>query len=241
MSKLLFASLALVAACTADAPPSTGADIHVAPVEGVASINVAPTLRAGYWYRPESCAGNLVAFYPVLSYSDGTPTANVVCQYRFPDGTTVDGCGVTHSIPTLGPVVMTARDTVTGATASYSEDVVGPASFSASINVTTAGDMLSWDAHTLLGSAVDVASGIAITIDPAANVIVNDPAILHSLSGTVHVTADGTYTVTVHASFNYGDEAFCGADASGSIAVDCSGTGSGSGSGSGSGTGNVSN
>ena len=226
MSKLLFvAPLAFATACASDPPPSTvGADVQGPPLAG-ASINVAPTLYAGFWYRPESCNDNSLMLYPVLRYSDNSSTANVVCQYAFPDGSVVDSCGVTHSIPTPGTVTFTARDTVTGATATYSELLVGPPTLSATIDVTTAGDTLSWDAHTLFGNAQDVGD-VAISIDPAANVVETDPALFRQLSGTVHLTTDGTYTVTVQAGVQFADEGGCSTTATGSVDVDCNGNGS---------------
>jgi len=227
MSKLIiFAPLLFVAACATDPNPSVNANVDTPDELPSVTVGVNAALQTNFWYRPNECFDNSIAFYPVISYSDGASTANVVCQYQFPDGSIVDGCAPVHSIPNLGPVIMTARDTVTGATATYQDNVVGPEHFTATIAVSTAGDTLSWDAHTLYGMTQDT-GGVQIVIDPAANVIVDDPSVLTQLAGTVHVTTDGVYSVTVNGYYNFADLATCDATATGSVTVDCNGSSGG--------------
>lgn len=222
MSKLIvLAPLAFVAACAADPQPAVNGNLDVPAAAGDV-VNALPTLSVGYEQVPESCVDHSVFFMPFISYSDGSSTANVVCQYQFPDGTTYDGCATTHSIPDLGAVILTAHDTVTGATATYQDIIEGPATLTASVTLTTAADTLTWHADTLYGN--NQAGDVSISISPAANVIVDDPNVFDQRDGTVHVTADGTYTVTAHASIGFGEYGGCGTDASASIDVDCNGT-----------------
>lgn len=223
-SKLLTAPFVLLAACAADVdlnPPTITADASATPtVTGDAPADAVPTLTGSFEFRPQSCGDHSVFFRAHAFYSDGSPTDHVICQYEFADGSLADGCGISHAVPELQPVVLMLRDTVTGATASYQDNVVGPDSFGATVDVTTAGDTLTWHAHTLYGAAEDVGS-VVISISPADTVLVDDPAVFTQRDGTVHVSADGTYTVTVQAGIQFADEGGCGASASASVDVNC--------------------
>ena len=223
MSKLIvLAPLAFVAACATDPQPSVGGDVEVPPAAAVVDPPPA-TLSGSYEMIPESCDDHSVMFIAHPSYSDGSSTANVSCEFQFPDGAAVEGCGVTHSIPDAGPVVLVVHDNVTGATAYYTDVAQGPASFSLTLDVTTTGDTLTWHAHSLYGT-VENQGDVVISIDPAANVVETDPRLFQQYDGTVHVTTDGTYTVTANADVRFPDFGACGRFASASIAVDCSGT-----------------
>jgi hypothetical protein len=222
MSKMIvLAPLAFVAACAADPQPSVGGDVQVPPAAEVVDPPL-PTLYGSYEMIPESCDDHSVMFIAHPFYSDGSSTANVSCLFQFPDGTAVEGCGVTYPMPDPGPVVLVVHDNVSGATATYTDFAQGPASFSLSVDVTTSGDTLTWHAHSLYGSAVNSAV-LNVAIDPAANVVETDPALFHQFDGTVHVTADGTYTVTVNGAVDFAEFSACGRFASASVTVDCSG------------------
>jgi hypothetical protein len=218
--KRWFAPVVLLAACaTQDAPSPPAVDGPNAPLAGEVSGTDAPTLRGAFEYFPESCADHSVFFAARHYYSDGTSADDVSCQYQFADGTLADGCGVTYSLPDPQLVVLTMRDNVTGATATYQDTVVGPASFVATVDVTSDVDSLTWHAKAMYGAA-DTGT-VQISISPADTVIVDDPAIFTQRDGTVRVSAPGTYTVTVQAGVDFGEQGGCMTSASASVDVTC--------------------
>ena len=226
MSKLIVvAPLAFIAACASDPQPSVNGDVSVPPAAGDV-VNALPTLAASFEMIPESCDDHSVQFIAHPFYSDGSSTANVSCLFKFADGTEVEGCGVTRSVPDQQAVTLVVHDNVTGETATSTDVAQGPASFSLTIDVTTSADTITWHAHSLYGTAVNAAD-LNIYIDPAANVVETDPALFHQFDGTVHVTTDGTYTVTANAAVNFAEFNACGTFASASVVVDCSGASNG--------------
>ena len=223
MSKLLLvAPQAFAAACVSDPPTSIGANVQDAVDPVPASGDGTPTLYGSFETIPDSCDEHSLLFTAHPFYSDGSPTTNVTCEFQFPDGSTIEGCGGSHSVPDLTLVKLVLRDTVTGATRESEDLVQGPASYSVSVDVTTSGDTLTWHAHTLYGTQVNRGL-IEVSIDPAANVVEQDVLLFRQFDGTVHVTADGTYTVTVNAAVNFPEYTACDRSASASGDVDCSG------------------
>lgn len=219
--KRWFAPAVLLAACASEAAPTPPAvDGPDATVAGEVSGNAAPTLHGSFEYFPESCDDHSVFFAARHFYSDGSSADNVACQYQFADGTLADGCGVTHSLRDPQLVTLTMRDNATGATATYQDNVVGPASFVATLDVTSDVDLLTWHAQTRYGAAD--AGTVEISISPADSVIVDDPAIFTQRDGTVRVSAPGTYTVTVQAGIDLGEQGGCMTSTSASVDVTCS-------------------
>ena len=168
MKMIVVAPLAFVAACASDPHPSVNGDVSVPPPAGDVG-NTLPTLSASFEMIPESCDDHSVQFIAHPLYSDGSSTANVSCLFQFPDGSAVEGCGVTHSVPDLGAVTLVVHDNVTGETATHTDQAQGPASFSLRLDVTTSADTLTWHAHAFYGAA-DNPGDIVISIGPAANV-----------------------------------------------------------------------
>jgi hypothetical protein len=210
-SKLLFVPCALLIGC-ADVRTSTSP-------AGQVDVNAAeppeasrPTLSGGFIFEPESCADHSVFLRAHFSYSDGSSTDNVKCQYEFADGSVADGCALVKSLPDLGPVTLRLHDDVTGAELQAQEIVGGPASFSAKLDVTTDGDSIVWHARPVYGTADNVSGAdVHITITPADNLVVDDPSIFDQRDGSVGVTASATYTIAVDAGINFGDVGGCSA------------------------------
>ena len=235
MNKLLLVPVMLLAACVAKpevVTEETGTETgqSIGGVGGGADNEVfdTPRLVASILQDPASCDDNSAYVYGVYSYTDGSSTENVVCQFIFADGTTSDGCFAVHSFPEPENVILVVRDTVTLAETRFEEVVVGPESFTASLDVTSAGLTINWQAHTLYGTAQDV-TGVRISIDPAANVVETDPDLFSQYSGTATVTAPGTYTVKLQTSITFGEEGGCGAEIEKTVEVVGDGGGGGGG------------
>jgi hypothetical protein len=146
----------------------------------------------------------------------------VKCQFQFADGTTSDGCAVTRSLPDLEPVGLLLQDDVTGAKLQLQDFVSGPASFSVNLDVSTDGDSITWHAHPLYGSAVDVSeASVHVTITPYENLVVADPSIFDQRDGTVPTIASATYTVSADAGITFGDVGGCGAHSEVTLDVVC--------------------
>ena len=213
MKKLLLVPV-LLAAC---ADVKQGDEVTVgAPVEDDGAGNnetfETPTLIAGFISEPGACSDNSALIEGHVGYSDGSSNENVVCQLVFEDGSTVDSCFASRTFLKPEKVILIATDTVTLATARYEDTVMGRLSFNASLDVTTEGLSISWNADAIYGTNGG-AGRTRISIEPAANVIVDDPAIFDQPTGTVAVTAAGTYTVRVDASIQFADVGSCGATA----------------------------
>ena len=222
MKKLLLASAFLLAACGDNLQP-TDDQASLGSDEDTTSVPdpTAPALVAGFIYEPQDCFDHSLRFEGHYGYTDGTVIENPICRYDFSDGTYAEGCRVSHSLPTAVDVVFTVTDPATGATGSSSEgNVIGPRSFDTSLAVTTDGLSISWETHAIYGDSPDVGN-THISITPSENVIVEDPSILFDSTGTVAVTAAGTYTVRVDAAINFGDVGGCTAFTEKTIEVVC--------------------
>src|ERR1043165_3451717 len=146
MKKLLLIPALLFAAC-ADVQTDDG-QVDVATQDNGAGNNETfdtPTLVAGFIFEPGSCDDNSALIEGHVGYSDGSSADNVTCQLQFEDGSTVDSCFAVHSFPQAQTVVLVATDSVTGATARFSETVAGPLSFDASLDVSSSGTSISWN------------------------------------------------------------------------------------------------
>jgi hypothetical protein len=214
MKKLLLVPVVLLAAC-ADVKPDDGQVVVGTAVDddgggggGGADNENFRTLTAGFITEPAECNDHSTRIEGHFGYSDGSLADNVTCQLLFEDGTSVEGCFAVHSFAEPQNVTLIATDSVTGATATYEEVVSGPLSFSATLDVTSSGLSISWNADAIYGTSPGVGQTL-VSIEPAANVIVNDPAIFQQRTGTVEVTAAGTYTVTVGATLQFAEVGGC--------------------------------
>jgi hypothetical protein len=206
MKKLLFASALVLTACADDPVPDLDQPVTDAVVDASAtSVDATErALTASFVTTPAACDSAEVSFEATTAYSDGTPVASPVCHYDFGDGTSGDSCSAVHSYAT-GPgdsltnanVTLTVTDAATGATATFTDVVLPPGNFDASLNASSDGLTISWEKHAFY---VDGEIGVGpISIEPAQNVIVDDPSVLQQGTGTVRVTEPGTYVVRAHA------------------------------------------
>ena len=179
------------------------------------------TLFAFFLAHPSSCADHSVLFEGHYGYTDGRQVTNPICSYELRDGTVfADTCFAVHPFPTADVAVFRVTDPANGQVATFEEAVRGPLSFAATLDVTSNGLSISWDAHAIYGDVVDAGSTL-ITIEPSDKVIIDDPAVRAQTRGTVAVTEAGTYTVNVHAAIGFGDEGGCTAFVERTIDVTC--------------------
>lgn len=209
----------LIPACTQDREPEQVDQVSDSQEEeqedaGGGKVDDVPVHRpisVVLTHDPGDCADNSVFLYANVIYvDDGSLVEAATCQFEFEDGTQATGCFVAHPSPAQQNVVVTATDPATGATATASDVVQGPASFSSTLDVTTSGLTISWDAHTLYGDVPDV-GGVIVSIEPSANVVETDPGLFRQFQGTVSVTTPGTYTVHLNGFITFGDAGGCGA------------------------------
>ena len=211
--------LGLLTACGDNVHPDED-QISIGAEEGVESVpdTTVPTLRTFFLTEPSDCADNSARLMGRVFYADGPLVETATCHYDFGDGTSAFGCFQVHSFPTQRPVTLTARDPATGAIASYTETVVGPRNLTATLDVTTDGLTISWDATALYG---DNTIDVHLSFEPADKVIIDDPAILMQPTGTVRVTEAGAYKVTNHATVSFGEVGSCGTFAEQTVDVTC--------------------
>lgn len=209
----------LIPACAQDPEPEQADQVSDGQEEGngddgsgkVDDVPVHRPISVVLTHDPGDCADNSVFLYANVIYlDDGSLVEAGTCLFEFEDGTQAAGCFVAHPAPMLQNVVVTATDPATGATATASDRVQGPASFTSTLDVTTSELTLSWDAHNLYGDVLDV-GGVIVSIEPSANVIETDPALFRQFQGTVNVTTPGTYTVHLNGFITFGDAGGCGA------------------------------
>jgi hypothetical protein len=226
MTKLLLVPALLLAACIDDLRPEedqvTGnaeGDTAGSGLQGPTAVE--KTLWAGFVQEPLDCVDHSLRLIGHWGYSDGTRPTNVSCLFTLPDGTVLsDFCFVSPSLEVGAVVTFTLTDLDTGAVATYSEFAQGPASFETTVDVSTDGLTLSWDAHTAYGNIVDDGR-VRVTISPSENVILGDPSVLEQYAGTVSVTEPGTYTVAVRGFMQFPDVGGCSADAEATVEVAC--------------------
>jgi hypothetical protein len=221
MRKLLMVPVMLLAACTLEPTNQDPAPGGTAPVDDDSagagageSFDTDITLSGEFITEPSMCSDNSLLFQALVFKSDGTRDFDVSCHFEFADGRTFDNCVFSASIPDLENVTLVATDAALGATVSYSEVVAGPPSFDASLDVATSGMTISWQAGTSSSSGTT-----RISIDPAANVVATDPNVFLAPTGSVTVTAAGTYTITLDASMPIADT-YCGAQVQKTVVIE---------------------
>jgi hypothetical protein len=227
MKKLLFVPAIMFAACVDK--PAIDEPVSTETGQGIGSDYEqfdTPVLVAGFLQDPGSCDDSSASLLAHYWYSDGSPTDNVVCQYIFADGSTSDGCFASRSFPEAEKVILVVRDTVTLAETRAEDIVEGPEHFSATLDVTSSGLSIAWDAHTLYGTYADI-NDVFISIEPADKVVETDPAFFAQLSATAHVTEPGTYTVKLFSSITFGEEGGCAAFVDKTVEVVADGGGGG--------------
>lgn len=213
MKKLLLVPALLFAACGDNLTPD---EDQIAPTNtsesdaGEAPADT-PELIASFTTAPVNCDLHSVRFEGRYAYADGTAVDNPICHYDFGDGTSADTCSVVHEFSdVLSNVVFTVEDPATGAVASATDLVLPPKDFDASLLATSDGLSISWEAHSYYDGG-DFGN-LEISIDPAEQVIVDDPAVFTYGLGSVRVTAAGTYTVKLHTETGFGDPGGCEVD-----------------------------
>jgi hypothetical protein len=224
MKKLMLVPALLFAACGDNLHPEQE---QVAGVEeGSGSTPDMPDAPNAQFFAffledPGDCADHSVYLEGHWGYVNGPVVENAICHYDFGDGTFADTCRPGHSFPDAQNVTFTATDPATGATASFTESVIGPRSFEAALSVTTDGLSISWDAHGFYGG-VDAGSTF-IKIEPADKVIAPDPLVFAQPQGTVQVTAAGSYVVTLDTHITFAENGGCTAQADQRVEVICNG------------------
>jgi len=220
MKKLLLVPLLLLAACGDNLQPDEDQAVAGAGGSGATGDTSGATLFAFFISSPGSCADHTENLEGHWGYTDGRPLPNnIECRYDFGDGTSEDTCFATHSFPAAQVVTFTVTDLDTGATASSSEAVIGPRSLDATLDVTTSGLSISWEAHGYYDGVIG--TDIQLSFDPADKVIIEDPSILRQTTGTVRVTEAGTYTVEVATGVSFGEEGGCRFAISRTVEVIC--------------------
>jgi hypothetical protein len=179
-----------------------------------------PTLLASFYYEPADCSDHSVYFNPILFYSDGSSTDDVICRYELADGSVFDGCRGAHPVPSLQNVVMIAHDPVTGATSRFEQLVNGPRTLGAKLDVTADGLTISWQADAPYDGVPGIGS-VELAFDPADNVIVGDPGLLRQREGSVRVTEPGTYTVFLNARIGFAEGFGCLTQTQKTVEVGC--------------------
>ena len=222
MRKLLMVPVMLLAACAVETPdPDLGTNVTTAGDDsagaGAGETFESGTLSGGFTTEPISCVDHSLLFQAFVFRADGSRDFDATCQYQFADGRALDGCTLTASVPELETVTLLATDTVIGASLTDSESVQGPASFDASLDVSASGMSISWQAATS-----GLAGSTRISIDPPGNVVASDPSVFLAATGTISVSAPGTYTVTLDASMPIGDGS-CGAQVQKTVVIEGSG------------------
>ena len=185
-----------------------------------------PAFFAGYFYEPSDCVDHSVRISGRYGYADGTPVTNALCQFSLGDGTVIaetlgsdsQTCGTTLPFPDPTLVVLTVTDVTTGAVARHQDVLQGPESFAVTLDATSDGLSIAWDARTDYGGVANIGS-VQISITPSENVIADDPAVFGQPIGSVRVSQAGTYTVRAGASISFGEVGGCGAFAEQQIAV----------------------
>jgi hypothetical protein len=218
--KLLLPAL-LLAACGDNLQPDVDQTLSGAEESTEAADAPAGSLTVSFHREPLACDDHSQLFLGSVYDENGIFVVDAICEYAFSDGTTASGCRTVHSFPTAQSVTLTAIDPATGATGSYSESAFGPESFAATLDVTSDGLSISWVAHTSYGERLDL-DEVQIRIEPAANVIVDDPNVFRSYAGSVNVTAAGTYAVHLDAYTDIGADNTCNATAEQTIEITCS-------------------
>lgn len=222
MRKLLMVPVMLLAACAVETPdPDLGTTVTTAGDDsagaGAGETFEGATLSGGFTTEPIACADHSLLFQAFVFHSDGSRDFDATCQFQFADGRTLDGCAITASVPDLENVTLVATDIVIGASLTDAQQVSGPPSFDASLDVSASGMAISWQAATS-----GLAGSTRISIDPPGNVVASDPSVFLAATGTVSVNAPGTYTVTLDASTPLGDS-HCGAQVQKTVVIEGSG------------------
>jgi hypothetical protein len=220
MRNLLMIPVMLLGACAIEptnqdpSPGVTSSPTDDSAGAGAGETFDTPTITGSFITEPNDCKDNQVLFQTLVFGPDSTRDFDVTCHYQFSGGRTFDSCVFVASMPELETVTLTATDPTLGASVTYSETVGGPPSFNASLDVTTSGLSISWQASTTPSG-----QGTHIAIDPASNVVFSDPTVFFNATGTVSVTEPGTYTVTLDASMPMGDT-YCGAQAQQTVVIE---------------------
>jgi hypothetical protein len=156
----------------------------------------APSLIVNAMVYPFSCDH----FHPFevhrVVYESGTPVAAYTCEWTFDGGGSSPSCAGTHEFPGPGfqGGMVTVRDTSTGATATVTTPkilVVDPISLSVTAEAPKCGLSISY-VTTKTGGRTGGHTGVLFS--PFENVITPGP---WPPSGTVEVSAPGTYEVRV--------------------------------------------
>ena len=221
--------IGLVVACTQAAPEESD---RTAAAEGDAESApdqeggeegespVVPGISIVLTHEPGSCDTNTLNILARVSYTGGDLVDSPTCHFAFEDGTEITGgCYISPSLPTQPQrVVVTATDPATGATATATDSVQGPATLSATVDLTTTGLSITWDVHTLYGEFAD-GTDVLVSIDPSGNVVESGPDLFRNYQGTVNVTQPGTYTVTVGTGVSFGEAGGCATQVSETVEV----------------------
>jgi hypothetical protein len=166
------------------------------PGGGSGGTGGAPSLIVDAMVYPFSCDH----FHPFevhrVVYESGAPVANYTCEWTFDGGGTSQSCAGTHEFPGPGfqGGTVVVRDTDTGATATISTPkilVVDPISLSIVAEAPKCGLSISY-ATTKTGGRTGGHTGILFA--PFENIVTPGP---WPPSGTVEVSAPGTYQVRV--------------------------------------------
>lgn len=230
MKQLLLVPALLLAACGDNLDLNDDQAVNGAQVDaGAPSAETTDNpLFAFFVQSPGDCADHSVLLEGHYGYADGTPVQSPICRYEFEDGTSMDTCFGLHSFPTSQVVSFTVEDPATGAVGQGQDTVVGPESFELTLDVTgyyfENGPALAWSAETRYGDTAGVGR-VNVDFDPIQDVIIPDPQIYTNPFGVVSVTKPGTYTVTVYAWLDFGEQGGCSATAQQTVEVPCSSDG----------------
>lgn len=216
----------LLAACTdglefqeGNATSSGAGNSSVAEPTGEATENA---LHAFYLHIPQDCADNSVFLEGHYYYDDGTYPSDVSCEYQLSDGTTLQGCGATVSLPTAETITLTVRDNATGAVAvSQPDTFAGPAALDLQLSASGTNDAtgmyIAWNATANYGAATQ----FRVDVDPVQNTVVPDPHIFENAFGVLAVTKPGPYTISVSAFVSF-EEFGCSQSAQATVEVPAS-------------------
>lgn len=220
MTKLLLVPVLLLAACGDNLEPDQ--QQAVAGAEDDASPVADNPFQVGFTAFPNDCTDNSVELRARFSYEDAREVLHPSCQFALADGTVLDSCFTYYPFPTAQNVMLTVTDLDTGASGQFEQVVQGPGSLDATLEVASDGLSISWEGHSIYGGVADQLN-VDISITPSENVIVDDASIFTHTTGTVNVTAAGTYTVRLGTGISFADVGGCGKVIEKTIEVVCDG------------------